>query len=129
MRWNLVWYVPLVAVSLFVAALDAVGAMNGAWFILTGWKWVFLISPAAAFWSSAAFTSVVAPLGPVLSIPRIFSSMHGRERYFEAGFGLLIATLSLLVSLAVLWGSFDYCPDGAHLRFIPFLPRPCTRPL
>lgn len=127
MRWNLVWYVPLVIVSACAAWLGLVGGLNGGYVLFTHWTWWLLMSPALGAWISSVLISVMAPLFPVFAVPRIFSSETARQRYYHAavsiGFGIFVLAFATLLW----WGSFpiEHCVEGTRLRYIPFIPWPC----
>jgi hypothetical protein len=128
MRWNLLWYVPLVMlVFLPLMLIDAIEGFTCFRILLRNWTWGLLLSPSAAVWCGTVTFSVIAPLN-VFRLPAFFNP-EGEfyPRRYRWSVIHVIATLALvLFSWVLIWGSFplESRADGQHLRMIPFYPWP-----
>lgn len=132
MRWNLIWFLPIVAAMLAVAAFDALEAYVGFRVIVAHMRWrvlALLFSPAADLWLGAVFASIWLPFQALILIPCFFdpSSEDLTDHPYRNSTICFCGALALVyVTWFVMWGTFplDNSPEGVRIRLIPFFPWP-----
>lgn len=128
MRWDLLWYVPLAAFSLSIAAFNGVEGYKYGRVIMSHWAWSLLFSPATGCWIGATLTSIHIPLTLLATVATFFDPSGDvyTKRYRAAAgcFGLMLVLVFGTWILA--WGSFplEFASDGLYTRMIPFIPWP-----
>lgn len=130
LRWNLVWYLPLMAAMLIFLMSNVGFALRAGAAFFNEFSWAVVISPANwLFWSAIA-TLVIAPAGGGLLIANIGSHRLSSHEMMAAAARMTVMILIACVVAGVLaWGAFPFFAgsDGyIHIRMIPFLPWPHT---
>lgn len=129
MRWNLLWYLPLVAPALILlGCFDALEFYRQGRVILSHFSWALVFSPAADIWCVADIVSVALPFQTLVAIPGMFDpgADEYKHRYRSAAVSLSIALVGVLLLWVLAWGSFpfDKKGDDIYMRMIPFVPWP-----
>src|SRR5262249_2333659 len=110
MRWNLVWYVPLLLATLLWLFPRTVGAGLDLLHILSGrWSWGILFSPAAAFFFSALTGFVfVPPWIALFFVPNLFQieAVSSARRGLMTVLAVTGIFILPLVFWFLMWGSF-----------------------
>ena len=130
MRWNLLWYLALVAPFLIILAiLDGCQAYAQARVVARYFTWALLLSPAADIWFCSSIVSIAAPIQGLALIPGFFvpDGDQYRNRYRDTVLVVLGYVVLVILLWTIQWGCFpfDQDSDGAiRMRMIPFIPLP-----
>ncbi|MGC1449836.1 MAG: hypothetical protein WA830_07355 [Candidatus Sulfotelmatobacter sp.] len=130
MRWNLLWYMPLVAPLLIILAiLDGCQAYAQARVVAGYFTWALFFSPAAGIWFWSSIVSITAPITGLALIPRFFMPDPDlyRNRYRNTVLLILGSVVLVVLLWTIQWGCFPFDQDsnGAiRMRMIPFIPLP-----
>lgn len=129
MKWNLLWYLPLVApVLILLGCFDALEFYRQGRVILSHFSWALLLSPAADIWCVADIVAIALPFQSLGVIPGMFDPRADeyKHRYRHAAASFSIALVGVFLLWVLAWGSFPFDKEGddIYMRMIPFVPWP-----
>jgi hypothetical protein len=73
MRWNLLWYVPLVLLAVILTLDNLFSAFVFGKLLVKCWSWMLLVSPSAHLWLYTTLGTLFVPLYGVVGIPKLFT--------------------------------------------------------